>query len=370
MRATQAIIHLSHLRANVAVVRQLAQQPICAAVKANGYGHGAVEVARLLLAEGVAALGVATIEEARILREAHIGAPLMLYSLTHPSELHDIVQHDLQPFVCDIAICRELAQVARRAQRRVAVHLKVDTGMGRIGAAPQQLPALVDYINDQRELQLAGIATHYANSTDAQSTSWQYEQFQQALRQIATTKRPWLRHAANSGAIINQYVDHLDMVRPGIMLYGYHPDPQHKAPPGILPVMELQSQIVFLKRVEAQSPISYGSTWHSSRPTIIATLPIGYGDGLPRRLSNNGYVAVHCKNSKQQSYLAPIVGRICMDQLMIDVGHITPVERYDRVTLFGAQAPASDAADLANRCGTISYEILTSISSRVPRRYQ
>ena len=369
MRATQAIIHLSHLRANVAVVRQLAQRPICAAVKANGYGHGAVEVARLLLAEGVAALGVATVEEALLLREANISAPLMLYSLITPLELYDIAVHDLQPFVCDIALCRELAQVARRAQKKVALHLKIDTGMGRIGAAPQQLPILVDYINSQKELQLAGIATHYANSTDAQFTAMQYRQFQQALQQLLPSTPLPPCHAANSGAIIDQHVDLLDVVRPGIMLYGYHPDPESQPPLGILPVMELQSQIVFLKRVKPQSPISYGSTWHSPRSTTIATIPIGYGDGLPRLLSNNGYVAVHGKKNNV-SHLAPIVGRICMDQLMIDVGHIKNVERYDKVTLFGSEAPAPDAADLARRCGTISYEILTSLNVRVPRSYQ
>ena len=368
MRATQAIIHLSHLRGNIAVVRQLAQRPICAAVKANGYGHGAVEVARLLLKEGIAALGVATVEEALLLRMANIRAPLMLYSLATPSELYDIALHDLQPFVCDIAMCKALAEAARQAQKRVALHLKIDTGMGRIGAESHQLPMLVDYIKGCPELQLAGIATHYANATDAQYTIMQYKQFQKALRQISFSSPLPMRHAANSGAIIAQHVDLLDMVRPGIMLYGYHPDPQCQAPSGILPVMELQSQIVFLKRVQPQSPISYGSAWRSPRSTIIATIPIGYGDGLPRLLSNNGYVAVHSKNGS--SHLAPIVGHICMDQLMIDVGHITEVACYDRVTLFGPEALAPDAADVARRCGTISYEILTSISARVPHHYR
>ena len=365
MRPTHARIYLSHLRSNIVIVRQLSNRPICAAVKANGYGHGMVEMARLLQKEGVAALGVATVGEGIALRRAAFQGIIMLYSLTEPAEFSEIIAHNLQPFVGSQAMCQQLAQVARKRQQQVAVHLKIDSGMGRIGCTPSQADTLLEYINSTPELQLAGIATHYADSIDRDFTIFQQDRFQQALPEAMLQNRPPVLHAANSGAIIAQHVDLMQMVRPGIMLYGYHPDAGQRAPPGIQPVMELRSRIVFIKRVKPGDPISYGSTWRSPRATIIATLPVGYGDGIPRLLSNNGYGIVHSQGTR---YLAPIVGRVCMDQLMIDVGHI-PQVGYDSVTLFGPGTPRLDASDLALQCGTIAYEILTAISARVPRIY-
>ena len=367
MRAATAIIHLANVRHNAAVLRRLSGgRRVCAAVKANGYGHGAVEVARCLRAEGVEALGVATVEEGVELRRAEIGGAVLVYSLPHPSEYAEIVRYGLEPFVCHRAMCAELARVAGRAGATVGVHLKVDTGMGRIGCRPSEVGALVRSIRAERALRLVGVATHLADSMDCGASTKQHRRWAAALD--AVRDGAVLVHSANSGAVINGAIDLWDMVRPGIALYGYHPTPDSAPPLGVKPVMEVRSRIVYLKAITRGQAVSYGATWRSARDTVIATIPLGYGDGIPRALSNRGYVEVHREGVGGR--LAPVVGAVCMDQCMIDVGHIPNVRLYDEVTFFGPPPATLDAAVVARQCGTIAYEILTSISPRVPRVYQ
>jgi alanine racemase len=371
MRATKAIIHLDRLGRNIAAVRaKIGPHPlICLPVKADAYGHGAVPVSRAALKAGVQYLAVATVDEGIELREAGITAPVLLLSIPLPGELPHIITHSLSPLVGDREYIEAAARAAKKAGKRLAVHLKVDTGMGRVGCSPDTATDLAAFIAANPSLELAGTATHLAAADspaeeDIRYTKEQLARFRTAVEGIRRAGiAPGLLHAANSGAVIFHKDALFDMVRPGILLYGYKTpggDARNDIP-GIEPVMELVTRIVFIKRVKAGETVSYGRTWTAPRDTVIATLPIGYGDGLPRRLSGNFSVCI-------RNALYPQVGRICMDQCMVDLGPDSDIPRWEPVTVFGGAAPS--AADIANRLGTISYEITCGINKRAPREYR
>jgi len=371
MRSTRALIHLDNLARNIRALRNWtaehapASPPmLCLAVKADAYGHGIEEVAATAVAEGVEYLAVATVDEAVQLRHAGIELPLLLYSLPNPTELEEIVAHRLTPLVGDAHLAETLNQECRRQGATIDIHLKVDTGMGRIGCPPSETGRLAKSAQSLPGVRLRGVSTHFAAADDRDPalTRTQLQRFERALEAIrAEGIDPGVIHAANSGAVLQYPESYYHMVRPGLAAYGYYPSQEMDRPLELRPVMELRSRIVFLKEVPAGTTISYGATYRTERRTWIGTIPCGYGDGYNRLLSNSGTVLAGGRR-------LPIVGRVCMDQLMVDCGS-TPPELYAEVSLFGPDAGGPDAAELAGLCGTIPYEITCNISKRVPRIY-
>ena len=372
MRATRATIDLACLRANLeAVGAHLraargglhAPPRICLAVKANAYGHGAVPVARAALRAGVSAFGVATVDEGVELREAGIEAPILLFSLPLPEEAPAIAAAGLTPLCGDAALGRDLARAAAAAGRTVDVHLKIDTGMARIGCRPEEAATLASQLRAMAGLRLTGLCTHFARSGEAgqEFSRAQLAAFHEAIAAIPDRDR-LLLHTANSGAIVGLPESHLDMVRLGVIAYGYYPGEELARTIPVQPVMELATRLAYLKRVPAGTGISYGHTHRAGAATVIATLPAGYADGYPRLLSNRAEVLIRGRR-------CPVVGRICMDQCLVDLGPRPGADRYDRAVLFGPDPAGPDAAELAAIIGTIPYEITSAISARVPRLY-
>jgi alanine racemase len=256
-----------------------------------------------------------------------------------------------------------LASEAAKRRKPVQVHLKVDTGMGRIGCQPDEAPELAERIDSADWLELSGVCTHFpvADTADREFTAWQLDRFRACVDGIRSRGiDPATLHAANSGAILDHPQSAFRMVRPGIMLYGYYPSHEQARNLALKPVMELLSKVVFLKKVPRGTGISYGLTHRVERDTTIATIPAGYADGYNRLLSNRGQVCIRGRRY-------PIVGRVCMDQTMVDVGPDSEVELYDEVILFGPHPPAPDAEEIAGLMQTIPYEVTCLISRRVPR---
>jgi alanine racemase len=365
------LIHLEKFRSNLHAVRERIgpARLICVPVKADAYGHGAVRIAQAALesATGPICLAVAAVSEGAELREAGITAPALLFSQSLPAELPLILQHRLIPFVSDREFSTEAARTAAVAGVRLPVHLKIDTGMGRLGCSPEAAPRLAAFIASRPSLEYAGTATHLAAADspaigDAAYTREQLARFRGAVEHIrAAGLNPGIVHAANSGAVLLYPDAWFDMVRPGILLYGYNTVAGLAAPSvPVEPVMELRCNVVFLKEVKKGESVSYGRAWTAPRDTVIATLPLGYGDGLPRGISGNWTVRI-----RGRQY--PLVGRICMDQCMADLGPQTDIPRWEEAVIFGGAAPG--AAALAAQLGTIPYEITCNINRRVPRIY-
>jgi alanine racemase len=320
------------------------------------------------LEEGAAFLAVATVEEGAELRRAGIGAAILLLSVPIPEEIPELVAHGLTPLVGDPDFALALAEAAAADIRGepITVHLKVDTGMGRVGCPPESAAELAARIAALPGLRLGGVATHLAVSDSLEPADLDYTKGQlgRFAASVAAIRKagidPGLIHAANTGALAFHEDAFFDMVRPGILLYGYAPAGAEETLP-VKPVMELASSVVFIKRVRKGDSVSYGRTWIADRDTFIATIPVGYGDGLPRRLSGQGF------RVRINGAWHPLAGRICMDQCMADLGPETTVRRWDSVTLFGGDALS--AADIAEKLGTISYEITCGINKRAPRVY-
>jgi alanine racemase len=380
MRASKAVIHLDRLRSNIKIVREHlnrgSKPALCMPVKADAYGHGAPRIAEEALRCGVDYLAVATVDEGIELRNAGITAPVLLFSQPLKEELYEAARAGLIPFIGDREAAALFAAAAGKAAagekkssgRKRRVFIKVDTGMGRMGCAPEEAPELAAFVAGLPELEYAGTATHFAVSDSAEPsavlyTRLQIARFNNALDGIRGKGiSPGIVTAANTGAAVSYPDAWFDMARPGILLYGYQPDGV-KPRLAMRPVMELESAIVVIKRIKRGESVSYGRTWTAERDTTIGILPLGYGDGLPRGLSGNLSVIAGGK-----SY--PVVGRICMDQCMIDLGGAPAPERFTPVSVFGGEYEGSlDAAELARRTGTIPYEITCGIAKRVPRVY-
>jgi alanine racemase len=296
----------------------------------------------------------------------------LLFSQPLPEEIPEVIKNRLIPFVADGEFAAILGRAAAEAGVRLPVHLKIDTGMGRMGCFPGEAPAVARQIAACAALEYAGTATHFAVSDSAAPddrafTERQIARFNEALDGIrAAGLNPGIVHAANSGAIILHPGAWFDMVRPGIVLYGYKAVEEAEiglALPPLMaePVMELRTNVVVIKPVKKGETVSYGRTWAAPQDTHIAVLPVGYADGMPRRAGNQWQAVIGGKTY-------PLVGRICMDQCMADIGPNPAVRRWDEVTLFGGPAPS--AAVLAERVGTIPYEITCNINKRVPRVYE
>jgi alanine racemase len=336
---------------------------VLAAVKADAYGHGAARVAGRLLAAGVRWFGVATAGEALALRAAGIDADILLFGPVHDAAtLRRLAHADVALTLVDEASLEALR--AAGAGRGVRVHLKVDTGMGRLGLPWARAVELARAVDAAPEVELEGVWTHLARADEPgrAPTLAQLERFDRlldALREDGIEPR-W-RHAANSAGVIAYPEAHYDLVRPGIALYGYPPgDAVAALEQELRPVMRLQAPVTFVKRVAAGTPVSYGGTWAADRDTTIATVRAGYADGYPRLLSGKGFAALHGRQ-------VGVAGRVCMDQLMLDAGDLA-VQPGDTVTLWGPPGPSAET--LARSIGTIAYELLTRVSARVPRRYE
>ena len=368
MRATKALIHLDILRKNIESIRNyIGKEPlICMAVKADAYGHGAVKIAEEGLRCGASFLGVATVGEGAELRKAGISAPILLFSIASPVELDDLIANKLTPFVTDEEYAEELHRRSYKAGVILPVHIKIDTGMGRIGCHPDRAAALALYISSLKSLHYEGTATHFAISDSREeqaknSTKKQQMRFNHALEDIKNAGLDTgIVHAANSGAILLHKDVYFNMVRPGILLYGYSPSAELADICPVKPVMEFVSHLSFIKKVKKGTPISYNGTWVAPEDTIIGTIPLGYADGLPRLLTNNYEVFINGK-------LYPLVGNICMDQCMVNLDTSADIKRWERVTIFGGNEGAESAADIASKIKTIPYEILCGINKRVPR---
>ncbi len=348
-------------------------------VKANGYGHGAVEVARCALENGATHLGVARIEEGIQIRKAGIEAPMLIFGYTLPEQAGDLLQYNLTQSVYTTASALKLSQAAAALRKKIKIHLKIDTGMGRLGLLPQNFrsghPATIDpgaleetlAIAHLEGLDLEGIFTHFASADSADKTyaEYQLELFLNYLKRLRKAGlNPPLKHAANSGALIDMPRSHLDLVRPGIAIYGLYPsDEVDQRRITLKPAMALKTQIIHLKNVPAGFHVSYGMTYKTKKPTTIATVPVGYADGLNRLLSSRGQMLVGGQR-------VPIIGRVCMDLTMLDVGGIKNIQIGDEVVVFGRQGSQTLSVDeMAAALNTINYEIVTGITARVPRVY-
>jgi alanine racemase len=363
---TKAYIHLDHLTDNLRLLQALAgKRMIWPVLKANAYGHDALIVASHLIRAGCKTFCVADVQEAAALADAGVQATFVVLSATLPQHSEALVAYDCEPVVCTLEIIQALAVAAEKARKQISVHLKVDTGMGRLGIRPEEAVAFLRRCRDFPWLKVRGLMSHFprADETDKRYSLEQLARFRQ-VEQSITGYGIETRHMANSAAIFDLPESHFDAVRPGIALYGLPPSATmaNGRVSELKPVLEWKSQIIFLKEVAAGTGLSYGHAYHTQKPSLIATVPIGYGDGLARNLSNELEVLV-------RGVRCPQVGRITMDMSLIDVTALRgQVEPGDEVVIIGRQGNEKiTAEELAAKLGSINYEIVTCISHRVPR---
>lgn len=365
-RPTWLRIDLDAIAQNVRRLTQLAGVPLMAVLKADAYGHGAVRSARAALRGGAAALAVATLNEARQLRSADIVAPILVLGYTPPWQARQAIQLGVSCTVFDYDTARAFAAAARDLQRRASLHIKVDTGMARLGLDPDAAAGFLAELRHLPELHVAGLYTHFAtaDSADESFAHQQLRRFQHVLAELeAQGLRPPLVHAANSAAMLRFPAARFDMVRPGIACYGLAPAAATPLPPGFAPALSFHSEVAQVRLHAPGTPISYGGQYVTHRPTLVATVPAGYADGVRREPA---WRAMLLRGRR-----APVIGRVCMDYSMLDVTDIPGVKRGDPVVLIGQQGTAEIGADeVASWLGTISYEVLTSILARVPREVE
>ena len=367
IRPTRAEIDLAAIAANVQLVARLVgAAQVMAVVKADAYGHGAVPVARAALSAGATWLGVAIPEEGVILREAGFTGPILVLGPCPSDQTGLPAAYGLEQCVSDASQIEPLSAAGRARAKTVAAHLKIDTGMGRVGVPPLEAALIAEKIGHTPSLRLSGIMTHLAEA-EAVETAFTVEQltrFEVATKAVreASGARP-LRHAANSAGLLYHPAAHLDLVRPGIMLYGCSPRGSQEQRFQLRPALRFRTAVSQVKTVPAGMSLSYGRTYVTTRRTVVATLPVGYADGVWRSLSNIGEVLI-------QGRRAPILGRVCMDMTLVDVTTLENVQPGDEAVLIGRQGDAEITADeIAAQLGTISYEVLCRIGPRVPRIY-
>lgn len=347
---------------------------LMAVVKADGYGHGAIRTAETALAAGADALAVARLDEGLRLRNAGVSAPILVLGPAPPEWAAALASAELTAAATSLEGAKALSDAARFVGERLRVHVKVDTGMGRLGLLafprPDRCRTAAREIADIARLPgltLEGVFTHFAAADAADPTfaRRQLDRFRTLLDRLRADGVEFpFRHAANSGAVLTLPESHFDLVRPGISLYGFYPsDEVDRTRVRLRPAMTLKTRILHLKRVPADFPVSYGMTYRTPRPTTLATVAIGYADGLNRLLSSRGRMLVHGKR-------APIAGRVCMDLTILDVGEVPDAAVGDSVTVFGGEAPNTVSADeIAALTGTIHYEVVASVGARVARVY-
>jgi alanine racemase len=370
LRPTRLEVDLARLRENFrAIARHVAPAKVMPVLKANAYGHGLIAVARMLEQEKPFAVAVAYLEEAVRLREAGVRTPVLVLGGIVGAQIPRFLEQDvtLTASSVDKLLAIEACAVAKRVKARV--HLKIDTGMERIGTHWYSAERLLETSLRVRNVQVEGIFTHFANAdaADLDSARLQLERFQEVLHFYERHSLPTpLRHIANSGAILQLPDSYFDIVRPGILLFGSSPAPEVALTLQVRQALRWLTQVVFFKVVKAGNPVSYGSTWRPAADTRIVTLPVGYGDGYMRAMSGHAQVIVRGRR-------VPVVGRICMDQIMVDLGSDGTAYNGDEVVLLGESAAGAEPAirieELATWANTIPHEILTNINNRVPRVY-
>lgn len=379
IRPTEAVVDLAAIAHNYRAAVQAGGRPAIGVVKADAYGHGAVPVARALLRAGAPMLAVALVEEGLELREAGVATPVLVLGGAYGDAYDLLVRHRLTPVVFSAEHVARLAAAARAQGARASAHVKLDTGMGRVGVAAGELPAFAEAVRGAPEVALDGVCTHFASADieDREVTERQVRRFDEMTQELERAGiRIRTRHLANSAGALEFPGVPQDLTRPGIMLYGYLPfDPGVPVSPATRAVggrlrraLTFRTAITHLKSVPPGTPISYGGRWIAPRASRIATLPVGYADGYSRRLSGRpdlGRAEVLVRGRR-----APVAGTVCMDMILVDVTEVPGAAVGDEVILVGEQAGAAIGADeLAEKAGTISYEILCGISRRVPRRY-
>lgn len=365
---TFAIIDLDAIMANVRAIREHTGPAVefIAVVKANAYGHGAVQVARAALQAGATRLAVARADEGIKLREAGIDAPILVMGYTLPAASDAIVRHNLTATVNTIAGAQALSKQAQAQGKQAIIHTKIDTGMGRYGLLPEEVLPFFEQVKALPPLMIEGLFTHFAvaDQADKTYTHQQFDTYLMVLDQLeANGYHIPLRHVANSATTLDLPEMHLDAVRVGIALYGL--PPSDEVPPAVTltPALSLHSHVARVRTLPPGSSISYGRTYITERDTAVALVPVGYGDGYQRIHSNRAAVLINGQR-------APMVGRVCMDQFVVDVTDIDGVEQDSEVVLIGRQGSEYVTADeLASLANTINYEITTGLLPRVPRLY-
>jgi alanine racemase len=371
VRPTRAEVNLANLRHNLRVVQRAAGgAAVWAVLKADGYGHGAKAVARTLERAGANGICVALLEEGIELRQAGIQVPILITGGHYGRAWGELLRHDLTPVVHDPGQLEAIAdEVKFSGAEPINIHVKVDTGMARLGIALRDVAGMAKAVHRFPEVKLQGLMTHFAcaDAVDTESIEHQLDLFEEATRALrAEGIAPALHHAANSAALFKSPRSWLDVVRPGIALFGVQPS--LGISPELRPVMRVRSEIVALRELPEGAPVGYGATFRTTRPSRIATVPVGYADGFSRALSNRGSLLVRGKR-------APVVGAVSMDMTMLDVTEITDVRVGDECVVLGAQKgplgqDAISAEEIASTLGTIPWEVLTDISRRVPRFYR
>lgn len=356
--------NLEHIKKNLAPGTQ-----VIAVLKADGYGHGAVPLARRIQKDPeIWGIAVATVEEGEELRNAGITKPILILGYTYQEDYQKIAKLDFRPAVFKLSMAKELSKAALEAGKTLKIHIKIDTGMTRIGYrdVKKDVPEILE-ISKLPGLEIEGIFTHFARADEADKTPAlvQYEKFQEFIRALEQEGlHISMKHCSNSAGIIRMQEANLDAVRAGIILYGLYPSKEvEREPVPLKPLMSLRSHIAYIKTVEPGAEISYGGIFTTVRETRVATIPVGYADGYPRGLSNKGSVLIRGKR-------APILGRVCMDQFMVDVTDIPEAEELDQVTLLGKDGEdCITMEELGELSGRFNYEFACCISKRVPRVY-
>ena len=377
-RATHAEINLKAFKQNLQNLKIIlgSSTGIMTVIKADAYGHGALASASAAVESGIDYLGAGVIEEGIELRKNGIENPILILGSIFPDEVADLVQHNLSTILCTSHLAEVLSREAKKQGKVINIHIKVDTGMNRLGVLPENLLSLTDKICKLPNLKIEALSTHFssADDEDLSITNNQIELFRKVLAQLKKKGIvPPLTHQANTSALFRFPESHSKMVRPGLILYGALPSPiltpmvqnicQKKNLENFEGVMQWKSKIILLKPVKKGQGLSYSRKYFTEKDSIIATLPIGYADGLPRRLSNKMEVLVKGKR-------APQVGTICMDMTLIDVTDIPDVQMGDEVVIFGKQGnEIIPVEELAQKANTIPYEILCNVGKRVPRIY-
>ncbi len=350
-------INLDAIAKNVRNIKKLIgeKKELMVVVKGNAYGHDVLEVSSVVLDNGANRLAVARLEEGIFLRKAGITVPILVLGLTLKEQAELLVLYDITPAVSEFEMLEELSKSAIKMNKIAKIHLKVDTGMGRIGIFPQEVLGFIKKAKSLKNVEIEGIFTHFsvADEKDKTYTENQFEKFNKVLVDI---KRKGInipiKHVGNSATLLDLTHMWLDMLRPGISIYGLYPSLEVKKTIDLIPAQEFKTRIIFLKKLPAGESISYGRTYITKRTTLVATLPVGYADGYNRLLSNQGEVLVRGKR-------VPIIGRICMDQCMIDVTKLPQVEVGDEVVLWGKQGDeVISVEEIAQKIGTINYEIV------------
>lgn len=366
LRPAWTEIDLGRLRRNLQLIRGDLPKHVrlLAVVKDEAYGHGALDVARIVVQEGAWGFGLSTLEEAMILREGGITAPLLLLGERQEAELEWCVAHDLTVCVNEPHNIRKLARLAAQFERRVPVHLKIHTGMSRYGVRWDEALPLVEQILAEKSLELEGVMTHFAQSdeTDKTFANLQFSRFNEVLRPLREKGvAVKLRHTCNSGGFLDLPQAHLDMVRVGILLYGVFPSTVCRQIPGIEPVMSVKAKIAAIQKVKPGEVVGYGMRYTAQSERRIAILPIGYGDGFPR-VRNEGCALIHGRR-------APLVGGIAMDALMVDITDIPQAQMWDEAVIMGRQGQDEiTVRDIAKLKNSVTYDVLTNWRLRLRRK--